>query len=361
MYKLIIADDEPLMRAGLLHRNNWEEMGFEVVAVVEDGTDVLQTLKKQHVDVLLTDVCMYQTSGLELAKIVQEKYPKTKVVLISGFQDFEFARKAIRYGVYDYLLKPIDYDNLRAVFAKLKQEFDQAAYEVQLLRKFGEAEYNQVLETTRFVSDSVLGEGDESWVAYAHLKAVLSNAPGEVRGLIIKKLLELLKKKLLGKDRSLAEEFEQRLRSLERNNKNDSAESNEVLLLFRWLNDELISRNLVSVNTGSGDGCIQKACSYIKNHLRDDFTYRDVAEFVHLSPRHFIRRFRNEMGENFTDYVFKVRMEGAIRLLDEGNVMIDDIGQAVGYHDEKYFQTIFKKYTGFTLREYSRRIQGEKK
>ena len=360
MYKLIIADDEPLMRAGLLHRNNWEEMGFDVVAVVEDGTDALKALEKEHIDVLLTDVCMYQMSGLAGAKIVQEKHPRTKVVLISGYQDFEYAREAIRYGVYDYLLKPIDYDYLRTIFAKIKDEFDEISYEEQLIRNFGEEEYSQVLETTRFISDSVLGEGEESWIAYAPLKAVLCNAPNEIRELIVKKLLDLLRKRLLGKDVDLAAEFEQKLRDLERSNKVVAAESNEVMSIFRWLNDELISRNLVSAITGNGDGCVQKACSYIKNHLRDDFTYRDVAEFVHLSPRHFIRRFRNEMGESFTDYVFKLRMEGAIRLLEEGNVLLEDIGLSVGYRDDKYFQSIFKKYTGYTLREYRRRVQGEK-
>lgn len=355
MYRLIIADDEALIRAGLFYRNDWNKMGFEVVAMLEDGTDVLKVLEEQRVDVLLTDICMYQVSGLELANIVQKKYPWMKVVLLSGYQEFEYAREAIRCGVYEYLLKPIDYDKLREIFGKIRQELDAAAHEEQLLHCFGEAEYEQVLALTRLVADSVLGEGEENWMAYARLKPVLRDVPAEIKEIVIKRLLELLQRKLSQKDAELAEEFAQKLKKIELSDNAEMNEENEVLALFSQLNDELVSRNLVSVARSNGDDCIQKACNYISNHLGDDFTYRDVADYVHLSPRHFIRRFRSEMGETFTEYVLRVRMEGAMRLLDEKKILPGDIGQAVGYRDDKYFQQIFKKYTGCTVREYQRR------
>lgn len=82
-----------------------------------------------------------------------------------------------------------------------------------------------------------------------------------------------------------------------------------------------------------------------------------MAEFVHLSPRHFIRRFRSEMNETFTDYLIRVRMEAAVRLIEAEETDIADVPGAVGYHDEKYFQQIFKKYMGCTPREYRRRKQ----
>lgn len=357
MYRLIIADDEALIRAGLFYRNDWNELGFEVVAMLEDGSDVLELLEKQRVDVLLTDICMYQVSGLELANTVQEKYPWMKVILLSGYREFEYAREAIRCGVYEYLLKPIDYDKLREIFGKIKQELDATAHEEQLLHCFGEAEYDQVLALTRLVADSVLGEGEENWKAYARLKPVLRDAPAEIRDIVIKRLLELLQKKLYQKDASLAGEFAQKLKALNITENTDTGEENALLALLGQMNDELVSRSLISTARGEDDGCIQKACSYISNHLGDDFTYRDVAEFVHLSPRHFIRRFRSEMGETFTEYVLRVRMEGAMRLLDEGEILPDDIGQAVGYRDDKYFGQIFKKYVGCTVREYQRRKQ----
>ena len=357
MYRLIIADDEALIRAGLFYRNDWNAMGFEVVGMLEDGSDVLKLLEEQRVDVLLTDIRMYQVSGLEVANIVKEKYPWMKVILLSGYREFEYAKEAIRCGVYDYILKPIDYDTVRSLFAKIKKEFDNLQHEKQLLHSFGEEEYSQIIEITRMVAGSVLGEGEETWLAYARLKPVMHSAPKEIREFVIKNLLDLLHNKLYQKDAALAEDFVRKLSMIDCTGVPESTEVGEKLsALLSQLNDELVSKNLITATKNAmGDDCITKACNYISNHLGDDLTHREVADFVHLSPRHFIRRFRNEIGETFKDYVFQMRMEFATKLLEEGNILPDDVGASVGYHDDKYFQQIFKKYTGYTVREYKRR------
>ena len=177
MYRLIIADDEPLIRAGLYYRNDWNQLGFEVAAMLEDGSDVLKYLEKERVDVLLTDICMYQVSGLEAAAQIREKYPWMKIVLLSGYREFEYAREAIRCQVYEYLLKPIDYEKLRRVFAQIKKELDETYREETLLRSFGEGEYDQVLNLIKAVAGSVMGEGEETWLAYARLRPMMLSAP----------------------------------------------------------------------------------------------------------------------------------------------------------------------------------------
>lgn len=356
MYRVIIADDEPLIRAGLYYRNDWEQMGFEVAAMLEDGSDVLKFLEGERVDVLLTDICMYQVSGLEAAALIREKYPWMKIILLSGYREFEYAREAIRCQVYEYLLKPIDYGKLKEVFANIKKELDEAYREEILLRSFGEGEYDQVLALIKSIAGSVLGEGEEAWLAYSRLKPMMLNAPPEIREVLVKRLLEQLRSKLVLKDPKLEEVFARRMKELQPADTEDFHK--QLLGLFSRLNDELVSGSLVTARKPAVDDCITKACSYISNHLGEDFTYRDVAEFVHLSPRHFIRRFRSEMNETFTDYLVRVRIEGAIRLMDEGQTDAADVSAEVGYRDDKYFQRLFKKRTGCTPREYQRGKQG---
>ena len=356
MYRLIIADDEPLIRAGLYYRNDWKQMGFEVAAMLEDGSDVLKFLEGERVDVLLTDICMYQVSGLEAAAQIREKYPWMKIVLLSGYREFEYAREAIRCQVYEYLLKPIDYEKLKNVFANIRRELDQASREETLLRSFGEGEYDQLLNLIKAVAGSVMGEGEEAWLAYARLKPMMLNAPAEVREVLVKRLLEQLRGKLILKDPGLEEEFGRILNSLQPADTEDF--HRQLCGLLSRLNDDLVSNNLVTVKKPAADDCITKACNYISNHLGEDFTYRDVAEFVHLSPRHFIRRFRSEMNETFTDYLVRVRIEGAMRLMDEDRTDAADVSAQVGYRDDKYFQQLFKKRVGCTPREYQRGSRG---
>lgn len=352
----MIADDEPFIRAGLFYRNDWKSMGFEVAALLEDGSDILKLLEKEHIDVLLTDICMFQVSGLEVAAVIHQKYPWVRVVLLSGYREFEYARQAMHSHVYEYLLKPIDYEKLREVFAQIKAELDENSHEEQLLKNLGEREYDQILNLTQNVAGSVMGNAEKTWLTYVKLKPVLKEAPDQIREIITKRLLDQLQGRLMEVAPDLAEKFQNSLKSVNFSEENGSQSLIEQLTV---LNDELVSRNLISTDRGPIDTSISKACSYINNHLGEDFTYRDVAEFVHLSPRHFIRKFRSEMKETFTDYLIRMRIEGAERLMDEEKMDPADVACAVGYHDEKYFQKIFKEKAGCTVREYYQHVLGE--
>jgi len=358
MYKLLIADDEALVRAGLYYCNDWNAMGYEVCAMLEDGNDVLEYLERERIDVLLTDIRMYKISGLEVAAIVKEKYPWVKVILLSGYKEFEYAREAMHCGVYEYLLKPVDYEQLTELFIKIKAELDEAAGEEQLLHSIGEEEYGQILELTRMVAGAVFGEEEETWLAYAKFKPMIANMPSKVRGIVTKRLLELLQSKLYLKDESLAVELEQQLKQVRLSA--DAEEGAQLTQFLSRLNDELVGRRLIEMRGKGVDESVSVACNWIRNHLGDDFTLQDVADFVHISARHFRRRFESEMKEGFSDYVLRLRMETAMKLLEEGDRNPDDVGAMVGYQSEKYFHRLFKKCVGCTAREYQHRKREER-
>lgn len=125
MYQLIIVDDEKVIRKGIRDYIDWESMGFEVADTFEDGKEALQYLKSRDVDVVLTDIEMSQISGLELARQIKENGWTQRVVIISGYKEFEYARKAVEYGVEYYLLKPIRMEEVKEVFTKLARELDE--------------------------------------------------------------------------------------------------------------------------------------------------------------------------------------------------------------------------------------------
>lgn len=130
MYKLIIVDDEMIIRNGIRDYIDWNGMGFEVVETFEDGKEALEYLTVNEVDVVLTDIEMAEVSGLELVKTLRENLAEyisnPKVVIISGYKEFEYARKAIEYGVEYYLLKPIRTEEINQVFAKIKGELQDS-------------------------------------------------------------------------------------------------------------------------------------------------------------------------------------------------------------------------------------------
>lgn len=119
MYQLIIVDDETAIRKGIRDYIDWNSMGFAVADIFEDGKEALAYLKEHKVDVVLTDIEMAEISGLQVAKYIRENAMPQKVVIISGYKEFEYARKAVEYGVEHYLLKPIRMEEVREVFTKI--------------------------------------------------------------------------------------------------------------------------------------------------------------------------------------------------------------------------------------------------
>ncbi|WP_260681906.1 response regulator transcription factor [Alkalicoccobacillus porphyridii] len=109
---MLIVDDEPVICQGLAQTILWESIGVEVVGVAFNGKQALQKIEEHQVDLVLTDVSMPVMDGLELAACVAQQLSETKLIIISGFDEFDYARTALRLGVEDYLLKPVDVDEL---------------------------------------------------------------------------------------------------------------------------------------------------------------------------------------------------------------------------------------------------------
>lgn len=107
MYHILVVDDEMLMRKYLANSIPAFTDKFQVSGIAKDGLEAMELLKKQHYDLVITDIQMPEVDGLSLAKYLHENFPDMAVIIISGFNDFEYARKAIKYQVTDYLLKPL--------------------------------------------------------------------------------------------------------------------------------------------------------------------------------------------------------------------------------------------------------------
>ncbi len=120
--KVFIADDEIFVIELLLHLIDWEALDLEVVGTAKDGVTALEKIEKTSPDIVITDIRMPGMSGLDMIKEIQAKKPTTAFVIISGHNNFEYAQTAIRFGVKDYVLKPINADDLRDILVNLTAE-----------------------------------------------------------------------------------------------------------------------------------------------------------------------------------------------------------------------------------------------
>ncbi|SKA72996.1 two-component system, response regulator YesN [Clostridium sp. USBA 49] len=138
-YKLLIVDDEVEVRKGIIEKIDWNFIGFEIVGEAENGKEALEVFEKTLPDVLITDINMPFMNGLELSSIIREKYPTTKIILITGYDEFEYAHKAIKLNVLEYILRPISSSELTEILIKIKNKIDNEIAEkenIEALREY---------------------------------------------------------------------------------------------------------------------------------------------------------------------------------------------------------------------------------
>lgn len=108
MLNVQIVDDEPIIRMGLSKLIGWEELGFEIACMAQNGKQALEQLELENVDLIITDIEMPVMNGLDFIKAVREKNRDVEIVILTAYDDFEYAKTAIRYGITQYILKPIE-------------------------------------------------------------------------------------------------------------------------------------------------------------------------------------------------------------------------------------------------------------
>ena len=134
-YSVMLVDDEEDVIEIIRRKLNWEEMGFCVTASAHNGVEALETAEELQPDVVMTDIKMPYMDGLTLARKLKEQNPKVKIIIFSGFDEFEYAKEAIKLEAEEYLLKPVNADELNGVFARIKQNLDKEIDEEQNIDK----------------------------------------------------------------------------------------------------------------------------------------------------------------------------------------------------------------------------------
>jgi len=148
MFKVLLVDDEILTREAISINVPWEEQGFCLIGAAENGQEAIELMKHSQPDLVITDICMPYMDGLELASYIQQNIPDTKVVILSGHDEFEYARHALAYNVKEYILKPITSLELKDVLKRVRKDLEEEAGKKARLGKM-QLEYHKNIPVIR--------------------------------------------------------------------------------------------------------------------------------------------------------------------------------------------------------------------
>jgi len=393
-WKVILADDEALIRSGIRSSIPWEQLQMDVVGEAEDGEEALELALHLKADLMLVDLNMPIMDGLTLIGELREKLPKCRVIIVTGHEEFSYAQKAIRLGVDDYVLKPIRVNQLTHVITEAKNQLDQQSMQqmhfelanrqiaknLLLLRERfclewidGELNSDQIHEQLKFLQlpsnaprllgvirwpevsrgQHFLRENDRQLFLFAieniigeymiHLPHVRFRDRG---GLIIVLTWDIIAEETLA-------QMEQSI--------------SKYLKISTMLNFTNVAGGLSGVPAAYLEArqsvyqeiqlspLVRRAKLFVQEHYAEpELTLEEVAESLQVSPVYFGRVFKQEVGVSLGQYLTQMRMKRAIQLLVSTELNILEIAERVGYHSQHYFSTSFRKAMGISPLQYRR-------
>ena len=151
MYKILLVDDEILVRDAIRENIDWKSLDCELVGDCENGRQAVEFVQSHKVDVVLTDICMPYMDGMELSEFLHDNYPDILIVIFSGFGEFEYAKKAIRYNVSEYMLKPVTAMELTKVLRNMKEKLDSRKKEQKKMESLSQTskDYHKNVDVIR--------------------------------------------------------------------------------------------------------------------------------------------------------------------------------------------------------------------
>ena len=146
MLKVFLVEDEVVMRNGIKNNIPWEQEGFEFAGEASDGELAYPLIKKEKPDILITDIRMPFMDGLELSRLVKKELPQIKIIILSGYNEFDYAKTAINIGVTDYLLKPISSAKLLEAVKKVADMIEKEQDNARLIKRYEKEMEENILQ-----------------------------------------------------------------------------------------------------------------------------------------------------------------------------------------------------------------------
>ena len=391
--KVLIVEDEVLVREGLKSVIGWNKLGMEVVGDAANGRQALEIYERERPDIVLTDIRMPVMDGLELIARIREEDKKTGIVILTCYEEFGYLQEALRMGVSDYILKlKMKPAEIEAAMAKVKKKLDEdeengagpdGAEEFRL-QKEEELKryifYHQVsigffrsrmerLSLAVKEKDMVLLRVVIQRYEKARLK-IMDDRGMLIRFVILNTTEEIMEK--YGGGETIQEGPDCFL--LFMNVVNDPTDEGSWMEKMQKEISHVLS-NFMGVRAVWGvsgvfqsftelpdkyQECCQKmqdervdlsveifeAVRYIEGNLTQRLTLNQVASSINLSPNYLSSLFKKELGVGFVDYITEKRVERAKELLENTGLKTYEVAQKAGFVDESYFSKTFKRITG---------------
>lgn len=343
MYKVIFVDDEAWALRGLETIIDWRQYGFEVCEACRNAKRALEAIKIHKPDVVFTDIRMPQMSGTELmdSEVIGALNPL--MIIVSAYRDFDVAKAAIKKGVFDYLLKPLEKEAVIEVVNRVKAQLDFQCREKPSFLEYDlkNTEYDSLAGLKQLIGNVAIGGGG-CYICVSE-KKVSDKEVWEKRGNRNAVCISPYEEAFLFSG-TLPE-------GLSESDKIGVSIRRESFAEFRRMIQEA-----VCALEGGFFYCEKENVAKIQYYIAENYDKKlctkDIADHFFLSEAYLYELFSKYVNNTITGFLKCVRMNRARRLLAESRLSVREVSEAVGFEDAGYFGRVFKKHFGCCPEKY---------
>ena len=385
-WKVLIADDELIIREGIKEAINWEKFNMETIGEAEDGEEAVELALIHSIDILLVDINMPIKNGIEAMKEIREKLPNCKIVVISGYDDFQYAQESIKLNVEEYLLKPIHPKKLEEIVAKISEDLERDKKEenyIEQVNKLMENNNSQFRES--FLQDWLHSDIEEAEIknqleAFSYpvripysivvFRLQVDSDPFGRQTNEAEKLCAFLKKRInqidtvvhMGDYKWLAiinwgeEDIYQFFLSMQNliQDKLGKKASGKHAKTETFLIGSLYQELKVELNTLTNIApLVKKTLKYIKENYTDkDLNLNEIARELHVTSVYLSKIIKKESGFSYVQIITSLRVQAAKHYLKTSNLSVKEVSEKCGYDSQHYFSFAFKKNVDMSPKQY---------
>lgn len=344
--RVLIVDDEYMIRKGMQEMVDSRCEGFLTVGNAKDGEEAIGMAVSCCPDILISDIRMPGMDGLELAGWMEKQMPEVVVILLTGYDDFIYVQSALKQGVFDYILKPVDEQELRTILIRAGEESDKRKrrkYRDLLLKAHIEGKISLIyamvtssefLTAVRTCDETVADRLMERLREYTHDMDMEDYQYGQLVQGVYNTIIEMILD--AGEFRGQADFGSCRT-------------ARQVNLMLKQRINSLIE---CLRQRQDGRDQANRMKEYIYKHYSEDITLQSLGDRFGLTAGYVSEVFKRSGEKCFHDFLTEVRIGKSIELLGDPSLKITTIADVVGYRDSNYFYKVFKRVTGMTPKQF---------
>lgn len=417
---LLIVDDQKTIVNGLRDGIDWKAAGIDEVHTACSAREAKLVLMNFDIEILLTDIEMPEENGMELLEWTKTRYPEIVAIFLTSHADFEYARQAIKLGSFDYILQPARYEDVQHVVERAVAEArknvhikrleeatqiisKQRDVALELMLTKSEAEnYAEVAEIFKRLQEMFMTQYEHvvfypCWIQIVRFEKIRHKWNAGLLTLVFRNVLEELLEDVAVKACIAQVNLENYLMYVAMDAHKITQERwQEVweeftaffnarmdfriavypdypeIETYRPERDEALKKRILTnsekkpgifyeteedLQVDENEERIRMAKDYVKMNINRSVTRSEVAEYLHLNEEYFSRLFKKYTGYTFKDYEMMERIEIAKCMLEKSRFSVSIIASKVGYDNFSHFSKVFKKYTDQTPQEYRKNFQ----